>query len=95
MRSWKRLVIALLRAALQGTYLKSQMSHDEIEGLLQYEEIRHWKVHVQAFDGKEHFLCFAGRYVRRPPIAERRIVSVANGIVRSGTRTSAWADDKP
>jgi hypothetical protein len=40
MRSWKRLVIALLRAALQGACLKSQMSHDEIEGLLQHEEIR-------------------------------------------------------
>jgi hypothetical protein len=88
MRSWKRLVIALLRAALQAACLKSQISHDEIEGLLQHEEIRHWKVHVQAFDGKEHFLRYAGRYVRRPPIAERRIMSVSNGLARF------WYKDK-
>jgi len=88
MRSWKRLVIALLRAALLGARLESKMSHDEIERLLQREETRHWKVHVQAFDGKEHFLRYAGRYVRRPPIAERRIISISNGVVRF------WYKDK-
>jgi len=88
MRSWKRLIIALLRAALESACLESGMDHDEVERLLQHEEIRNWKVHVQAFDGKEHFLRYAGRYVRRPPIAERRIVAISNGFVRF------WYKDK-
>lgn len=60
----------------------------EVELLLQQEEIRNWRVHVQAFDGKEHFLRYAGRYIRRPPIAERRIVGVSNGFVQF------WYKDK-
>ena len=88
MHAWKRLVITLLRAAAQSACLDSKMSHEEIERMLQREEIRHWKVHVQAFDGKEHFLRYAGRYVRRPPIAERRIISISNGLV------TFWYKDK-
>jgi hypothetical protein len=88
MRSWKRIIIALLRAALESACLESGMDHDEVERLLQHEEIRNWKVHVQAFDGKEHFLRYAGRYVRRPPIAERRIVAISDGFVRF------WYKDK-
>ncbi|MCU1300237.1 MAG: family transposase [Candidatus Sulfotelmatobacter sp.] len=88
MGSWKRLIIALLRAALESACLDSRMDRDDVERLLQYEEIRTWNVHVQAFDGKEHFLRYAGRYVRRPPIAERRIVAISDGLVRF------WYKDK-
>ena len=44
--------------------------------------------HIRSFRGKEHFLRYAGRYVRRPPIAERRILDVSNGLV------SFWYRDK-
>lgn len=88
MRSWKRLVIALLRAALEGNCVDSTTSHDKIERLLQHEETRDWRVHVQAFDGKEHFLRYAGRYVRRPPVSERRIMGTSDGVV------SFWYKDK-
>ncbi len=88
MRSWQRLVIVLLRAALDAGQLKSGMARDEMECLLQREEKRAWRVHVQAFDGKEHFLRYAGRYVRRPPIAQRRILGIADGFVRF------WYKDK-
>jgi len=88
MRSWKRLIVALLRAALESGSLESGMDDAEVEHLLQREEVRDWRVHVQAFDGKEHFLRYAGRYVRRPPIAERRIVAVSNGFVQF------WYKDK-
>lgn len=79
---WQRLVIVLLRGALEAGQLKSGMARDEVERLLQREEKRTWwKVHVQAFDGKEHFLRYAGRYVRRPPIAQRRVIGIADGFV--------------
>ena len=31
---------------------------------------------IQSFRSKEHFLRYAGRYVRRPPIAQRRITHI-------------------
>ena len=58
------------------------MPRDEIERLLQEEEKRTWdSAHVQA-DEKEHFLRYGGRYVRRPPFVERRILDIADGFVR-------------
>jgi len=80
--SWKRLVIVLLRGALEADQLKSGMPRDEVERLLQEEEKRTWySTHVHA-DEKEHFLRYGGRYVRRPPFAERRILGIADGFVR-------------
>jgi hypothetical protein len=69
MRSWQRLVIALLHGTSNAGRFDLGMGCDKLEDLLQHEEKRGWIVHVQAFHGKEHFLRYAGRYVRRPPIA--------------------------
>jgi len=80
--SWQRLVIALLRGALEVGHLKSGMPRDDVERLLQKETKRTWySTHVQA-DEKEHFLSYGGRYVRRPPFAEQRILDIADGFVR-------------
>jgi hypothetical protein len=58
------------------------MPRDEVERLLRDEKKRTWySTHVQA-DEKEHFLSYGGRYVRRPPFAERRILGIADGFVR-------------
>jgi hypothetical protein len=88
MRSWKRLIIALLQAALELGSLEPGKENADVKRLLKQEEIRDWRVHVQTFYGKEHFLRYAGRYVRRPPIAERRIIAVSDGFVRF------WYKDK-
>lgn len=81
MRAWQRLVIAILRGALEAGQLESGMANGEIERLIQSEEKRGWIGHVQAFDKKEHFLRYAGRYARRPPIAQRRILTIVDGFV--------------
>ena len=87
-RSWQRLVIALLRRALEAGQLKSGMARDEVTHLLQQEEKRAWAwTHVHA-DTKEHFLHYGGRYVMRPPISENRILDIANGFVHF------WYNDK-
>lgn len=88
MQSWKRLVITLLRAALRAGSLVSPFADTDLEKLLRREEDRWWSIHIQSFKGKEHFLRYAGRYARRPPIAERRIQDVSNGLV------SFWYKDK-
>ena len=88
MQSWKKFVIALLRSVLRAGRLVSTLPKGELEHLLRREECRWWNVHIQCFKGKEHFLRYAGRYARRPPIANRRIQSVSNGLV------SFWYTDK-
>jgi hypothetical protein len=73
MEAWRRAVIALLRAALIAGQLKTDMTFDQVEALLANQERRWWRVKVQSFKSREHFLRYAGRYVRRPPIAQYRI----------------------
>jgi hypothetical protein len=43
---------------------------------------------IQSFATKEHFLLYAGRYVRRPPIAQKRITEIME------TSVTFWAKDK-
>jgi hypothetical protein len=88
MEAWRRAVIALLRAALRAGQLHTKMTVDQTEELLTQQENRWWSIKIQSFKSKEHFLRYAGRYVRRPPIAQRRITDV-------GERTATfWFEDK-
>jgi hypothetical protein len=80
MRIWQRLVIALLRMAIYAEGFISVFPDRELDELLRREECRWWSVNVRFFEGKEHFLRYAGRYARRPPIAERRIEEVSSGL---------------
>lgn len=43
---------------------------------------------AQYLKSKEHFLKYAGRYVRRPPIAQRRVTHIGDRTVRF------WYSDK-
>lgn len=81
MKSWRRAVIGLLRAALDAGQLQTMMTADQIEEMLDEQEKRWWRIKIQSFKSKEHFLLYAGRYVRRPPIAQRRITYIGRGTV--------------
>ncbi|HEY2234424.1 MAG TPA: transposase [Candidatus Angelobacter sp.] len=48
---------------------------------------RRWNIHIRRFSSKAHFLRYAGRYLRRPPIAEHRIISITEHEVEY------WAND--
>ena len=56
--------------------------------LLTHLEECWWSIKIQSFEDKGHFLQYAGRYVRRPPIAQRRITSIGQRTVRF------WYKDK-
>jgi hypothetical protein len=88
MQAWRRAVIALLRAALLTGQLCTTMSTEQMEGLLAAQENRWWSIKIQSFKSKEHFLRYAGRYVRRPPIAQRRITHISERDV------TFWYKDK-
>ena len=66
-------MIALLRAALRAGQLRTELTADQAGDLLTHLEKCWWSIKIKSFEGKWHFLQYAGRYVRRPPIAQRRI----------------------
>ncbi len=88
MEAWRRAVIALLRAALRADQLCTKMTVEQMEELLTEQENRWWSIKIQSFKSKEHFLRYAGRYVRRPPIAQRRITYIGERTV------TFWHKDK-
>ena len=59
-----------------------------MEDLLTHLEKCWWSIKIQSFEDKWHFLQYAGRYVRRPPIAQRRITWIGERTVKF------WYKDK-
>lgn len=88
MQAWRRAVIKLLRAALRAGRLRTEMTNDQVEELLALKEAPSWIIKIQSLKSKAHFLRYAGRYVRRPPIAQRRITYIGERIV------TFWYNDK-
>jgi hypothetical protein len=87
-RAWREAVIDLLRTALRAGRLRTSMSRDDIEFMLDEQERRIWRIKIQTFDDRGHFLQYAGRYVRRPQIAQGRITGIGEQTVRF------WYKDK-
>jgi hypothetical protein len=88
MRSWQRAVIAILRAAAKASQLVTRIPREQLEELLSQQAKRWWRINIQSFEDKEHFLKYAGRYTRRPPIAEHRITLITDRTV------TFWYKDK-
>lgn len=72
MAMWRFAVITFLREALNAKVLLSDLSRRDLRNLIA-DQYRWWSVHIDHFTSKEHFLRYAGRYVRRSPIAQHRI----------------------
>ncbi len=88
MKSWRKAVIVLLRAALRAGQLRTELTADQMEDLLIHLARCWWSIKIQSFEDKWHFLQYAGRYLRRPPIAQRRITWIGERAVRF------WYKDK-
>jgi len=77
MRLWRDAVIAHLCRALKARVLMSDLSVHELEQLLTEENERpFWIIDIDPLVSKSHFVGYAGRYVRRLPIALRRLSKV-------------------
>jgi hypothetical protein len=81
-------VIALLRTALRAGQLRRELTADQMEDLLTHLEKCWWSIKIESFEDKWHFLQYVGRYVRRPPIAQRRITWIGERTVKF------WYKDK-
>jgi hypothetical protein len=87
MKMWRNAVITYLREALKAGVLKSDWDGGCLNNLLtaEYERPR-WIIHIHASMSKTHFLLYAARYARRPPIAQRRVLRVEEGVVEFWTK---------
>ena len=81
MHMWRFAVITFLREARRAGVLTSNPYPDNLQAVLAHE-YRWWSTHVDYFQSKEHFLRYAGRYARRPPIAQHRFESISDATVR-------------
>lgn len=60
---------------------------DAFDRALNRQGKRPWNIHIKRFSSKWHFLRYAARYLRRPPIAEDRIIGMTDEHVEY------WAND--
>lgn len=81
MHCWRYALTTYLARAGEAHLIRSNMSSDEIKALLEGQYKRSWNVFVGHITSKTRFLRYAGRYMRRPPIAEYRLERVTAQIV--------------
>jgi hypothetical protein len=73
MRAWRYAVIELLAEALKKKVLKPALFGKDLMNTFEIEHKREWHVFITREMSKAHFLQYAGRYIRRPPVARHRL----------------------
>ena len=86
MHMWRYALITYLREALKVQALRSDLSAGELGLILKTQYERWWNINIDRSMSKSQFLRYAGRYVRRPPIAQHRFVEITDGTVRFWTK---------
>jgi hypothetical protein len=86
MKRWRFALITYLREALRKGLLRSQTDPQTMRQILTSQYERWWSVDVQPCASKEHFIRYAGRYVRRPPLAQYRMLEHSSEEVKFRTQ---------
>jgi hypothetical protein len=81
-RIWRYAVVSYLYEANRTGVLASDMPISDVAQELQHQHGRHWNIHISRFKSKAYFLRYAGRYVRRPPIAQHRFETINDSEVK-------------
>lgn len=74
MKMWRYAVITFLRTAYNQGLVCTHLERGAFQQLLYEQCKRWWHVYCGEMRSKGQVLRYAGRYVRRPPIAEHRIL---------------------
>ena len=85
-RMWRYAVVTLLRMAYRWHLLSASLDPTAFANLLDQQYRRTWHVYGRRMRDKGKILRYAGRYVRRPPIAEHRFRTVTPHEVRFLTK---------
>ena len=86
MHMWRYAVITYLRVALEKAMLRSDLTPGQLKALLKAQYERWWNIDIAHFHSKAHFLRYAGRYVRRPPIAQHRLIKITEQEIEFSTK---------
>ena len=73
---WRDAVIRHLLLALKRGKLAHRMDESALGEMLTAQGSRDWRTHHKDFGSKYHFLKYAARYLRRPPIAQYRFEQI-------------------
>src|SRR5271156_5461047 len=76
MELWRFAVTSYLWKASRDSLLRSPTVPVEFNDLVLGQIQRRWNIHITRQMTKQHFLGYAGRYIRRLPISQKRILSV-------------------
>lgn len=86
MPMWRYALVTYLRQAFKANVLASDLDLVALKRVFTTQYERWWSTRVDHFKSKEHFLRYAGRYVRRPPIAQRRFLKITDEEVLFWTK---------
>ena len=81
MRAWRYAVIAFLAEALNKKLIKPTLFGKDLMDIFKVQLKSKWHVHLTREMSKAHFLRYAARYIRRPPIARHRLKLVNDKTV--------------
>jgi Putative transposase/Transposase zinc-binding domain len=73
MLAWRYALLAFIDAAIQTNRLKSVLCKDELVQILHTERQRDWHIYVGRQVRKGAVIEHIGRYIRKPPISQRRL----------------------
>jgi hypothetical protein len=82
MHMWRYALTTYLREALRTNVLTSDWAPDEFKRILTTQYERWWNIKLTGQMSKQHFLGYAGRYIRHPPIAQHRFVKATDREVQ-------------
>ncbi len=85
-KKWRHTLLDYLKIALESGLLSSGHSRPQLEELFQAHRERWWSAKVDYFNSKGAFLRYISRYLRRPPLAEYRLLPGGNHEVRFLTK---------
>jgi hypothetical protein len=78
MYMWRYALITYLREAARSNMLRSDWTTEEFKRILTVQYERWWNINLTGLMSKQHFLGYAGRYIRHPPIAQHRFANVTD-----------------
>jgi hypothetical protein len=76
MTLWRFAVTSYLWKAHRDGLLQQSSLPEEFNDLILKQVQRDWNIHITRKMSKKHFLGYAGRYIRRLPISQKRILKV-------------------
>jgi len=77
-KRWRHTLLDYLTMALEAGQLSAHLSQPELTELFEQHRDRWWSAKVDYFKSKDAFLQYISRYLRRPPLAEYRLLSSDN-----------------